>query len=257
MIIIVCGALAAFAFLLLMKVLWTKANVSLKPSANVIIIGTVVLVGALGVLMASGRLHWLMAAGTAVLPFLRRGFGLLRLAPMLANAWRLFGGGQPFSSPFRQPGFTARSESAPNISEAKTDDLNIRLDHKTGEMSGGVLAGKFNGRTLESLTEAEIVDFYNSVSDDSKRLLSAYIQRYHPNLSTASTGDQSAGAGSSTPELSVERARKILGVSANATKDEVIAAHRRLMQKNHPDRGGSEFLATEINQAKAVLLAQY
>ena len=54
--------------------------------------------------------------------------------------------------------------------------------------------------------------------------------------------------------MTVAQAREILGVSANATRDEIIKAHKRMMQKVHPDRGGSDFLAAQINQAKDTLL---
>jgi DnaJ family protein C protein 19 len=50
------------------------------------------------------------------------------------------------------------------------------------------------------------------------------------------------------------QARQILEVNDEASHEEIIAAHKRLIAKNHPDKGGSTYLASQINQAKDVLL---
>ena len=49
-------------------------------------------------------------------------------------------------------------------------------------------------------------------------------------------------------------AYEVLGLKSGANADEVHAAHRRLMRMAHPDTGGSDWLASRINQARDVLL---
>ncbi|MGH1536573.1 MAG: DnaJ domain-containing protein [Gammaproteobacteria bacterium] len=67
------------------------------------------------------------------------------------------------------------------------------------------------------------------------------------------TGDKEHSVNTST-KMSKEEAYKILGLNENATKEEIIEAHRKLIQKIHPDRGGNDYLASQINQAKDYLL---
>ena len=64
----------------------------------------------------------------------------------------------------------------------------------------------------------------------------------------------STGRSASTGGMDLSEACDTLGVTANATRQEVIDAHRRLIQKLHPDRGGNDYLAAKINEAKSVLL---
>lgn len=52
------------------------------------------------------------------------------------------------------------------------------------------------------------------------------------------------------------KARDLLGISASASHDEVIEAHRRLISKVHPDRGGSNEAVYEANAARDLLLAR-
>lgn len=54
--------------------------------------------------------------------------------------------------------------------------------------------------------------------------------------------------------MSAEEAMEVLGLKPGYTKEEVKMAHRRMMQKVHPDRGGSDYLAAQINKAKDTLL---
>ena len=72
------------------------------------------------------------------------------------------------------------------------------------------------------------------------------IQSYERVQTTANPGTSAT--------LTPEEAALILGVPENATAEEVREAHRRLIQKNHPDLGGTDYLAAKINQARDVLL---
>ena len=49
-------------------------------------------------------------------------------------------------------------------------------------------------------------------------------------------------------------ALKLMGLLGACSRNEVIQAHRRLMQQHHPDRGGSNEMAARLNAAKEILL---
>ena len=62
------------------------------------------------------------------------------------------------------------------------------------------------------------------------------------------------GEARGTARMSRAEALRILDLDETATADDIREAHRRLMVKIHPDRGGSTFLAAKINEARDVLL---
>lgn len=55
------------------------------------------------------------------------------------------------------------------------------------------------------------------------------------------------------PVMTRREASLILGVSPNSNSDRIKQAHKRIMLLNHPDKGGSPYMAAKINEAKDLL----
>ena len=54
--------------------------------------------------------------------------------------------------------------------------------------------------------------------------------------------------------MSRQEAYQVLGLREGASESEIREAHRRLMRGAHPDAGGSDWLASRVNQARDILL---
>ena len=81
----------------------------------------------------------------------------------------------------------------------------------------------------------------------------SYLEQRFPDDET--THEQAESDHPQNPTgLTRAEALSLLGLEEGATQDEIISAHRTLIQKVHPDRGGSDYLAAKINEAKDFLL---
>ncbi|MER8954299.1 DnaJ domain-containing protein [Mesorhizobium sp. M0833] len=146
-------------------------------------------------------------------------------------------------------------------STVRTAALEMELDHDTGGLEGLVLAGRHEGKMLGSMGRAELQQLYRELSGDpeSRQLLETYLDGRFPIWrKDADTNDgEGLGVAPGSGAMTKEEAYKILGLEAGAAAADVRKAHRRLMQRLHPDIGGTSFLAARINEAKDVLLSNH
>ncbi|MDQ6437752.1 DnaJ domain-containing protein [Mesorhizobium sp. LHD-90] len=158
-------------------------------------------------------------------------------------------------------GTPARPRTAGKRSSVRTAALEMELDHDTGKLEGMVLAGRHEQRMLGTMSLRELRELYEDLKGDpeSRQLLETYLDGRFPawrEHAKAQAGDGqrvAPGAGAMTKQEAYE----ILGLEAGASPADIRKAHRRLMQRLHPDLGGTSFLAARINEAKDVLLANH
>lgn len=188
-------------------------------------------------------------------------------------AWGLFTrghvwpGGWPYGWRRPMPHRARTHTQAGQTTAVRTGWLEVELDHETGAMRGRVLQGRYKGQALERLSQVAAVNFYREAApadSETARILEAYLDRtYGTAWRAAARGAQSNGAGHGDGRqsraranggMSREEAYKVLGINPGASMEEIRTAHHKLMMQNHPDHGGSGYLAAKINEAKDVLL---
>lgn len=190
--------------------------------------------------LITGKLHPLFAALAALVPLAYRAIGLFQTFNTIRGFTHRMKAG---ASPGPTPGQT---------SEVETAFLRMRLDHDTGEMHGTVLRGRFKGRALRDLALAHALELLDECQSDrqSMAVLEAYLDRVHEGWREHRRPPPRASADG----MSRDEAHAVLGLGPDATRDEIVEAHRRLIQRLHPDRGGSDYLAAKLNAAKDLLL---
>ncbi len=191
-------------------------------------------------LAVTGRIHWIGAAIGAALPFIRRSLPLiLRFLPTIQHLYKTR---------------TQPPPASDNQSQVNTRILSMVMNHDNNRLSGEVISGPFSGQQLDGMELSnleQLLDYCHQQDTDSARLLITYLNhRFGADWQQQST----APPPSSNGEMDEDAAYAVLGLIPGASKEDIVAAHRRMMQKMHPDRGGSDYLAAQINQAKDLLL---
>jgi DnaJ domain len=151
-------------------------------------------------------------------------------------------------------------KSSGQASRVRSAFLEMELDHDTGAMHGRILAGKYEGMSLDALDPLTLASLIGGIDSDSRQLLMAYLDRREPRWRENAQYDAAAGDGNNAApsgKMTKEEAYQILGIAPGASADEIGRAHRSLMKKLHPDQGGSTYLAARVNQAKDVLLRRH
>lgn len=197
-------------------------------------------------LAITGRLHWLGALVALLLPLAQRLLPLLlRVLPWIQ----------------RSIGYRKRRQSnSGGSSRVRSPMIEMSLSHDTGKMEGEVLSGSLKGRRLGSLSREEFLQLLQECRDgdlDSTRLLETYLDKRFGSAWRADDPgreDTEEASNRDTESMTRQEALEILGLEPGADREAIIEAHRRLIQRNHPDRGGSTWLASRINEAKTILL---
>lgn len=201
------------------------------------------------VLAVTGRAPALFAIlGAAMTQVMRFAPLLVRFLPSLKKAYT-----------------NSADPGAANRSKVLTKTLKMTLDHGSGTMDGEVLEGTLVGRQLQTLSLDELKGLYqycNQYDPEAGRLLMSFIARERAESwdgdTGAGSGDNHAGgsaAGSGgSSAMDKQEAMAILGLEEPHTRKDITQAHRSLMGKFHPDKGGNTYLATKLNNARDLLM---
>ena len=227
------------AIAVLILALWA-ARYFAKANPRTLAVG-VKTAGGIGALAGAALLTVRGQIGLA-LPLGIAGLALLGLWPGMPAGW-----GQRWN------------KTAGQVSRVRTAFIEMELAHDTGAMQGKILAGPYEGTTLDALNVPTLIRLLGDIDEESRALLAAYLDRREPRW--RENADASAGAGQGAAPgggpMTQEEAYQVLGLQPGANADDIARAHRTLMKKLHPDQGGSTYLAARVNQAKDVLLRRH
>ena len=227
-------AIIAIVALVMLIRLWFNQPKSTRIRWILYAVATIVVV-----LAVTGKLHWLMALGATVigaLPIIiKKLYFLLRYFPLIGGLISRAGYGKSGNARF------------------ETTWLRLEVNPALGTLDGEVLQGEFKNRRLSSMSLAELEKLKKILRGQdlkSTMLLQSYITVRNR---TRGTHSESTETHTDT-SMTRDEALNILGLKANATREDITRAYKRLIQKIHPDRGGSSYLTIKINQAKELLL---
>lgn len=145
-------------------------------------------------------------------------------------------------------------------SQIRAPMVEMTVDHRTGRLAGRFTAGRHAGNTLESLSVPQLAEEIGRLDPYSAELVEAYLDRrasgWRQNAQHDAGARRRSGA-AGRDAMTEEEAYDVLGLQPGATEAQVRSAHRSLMKKLHPDHGGTDYLASRVNQAKDIILSKH
>lgn len=191
-------------------------------------------IGSITFLIVSGRLPWIIGVIGAGLALLERASKFFKFAGWLRRY--------------------QRQKSTPGSAQLYSNHLRLHIQHHDGYMHGEITAGPHRGRSLAQLSFAELIELhqlYLQRDQEAAALLASYLRQTY---SQWQNPQERTTPPTPQEKLSREEALAILGLSEPVDIAQIIQTHRQLIQKLHPDRGGSDWLASRLNAAKERLL---
>ena len=150
------------------------------------------------------------------------------------------------------------------VSRMRSAMIEMEYDKASGRISGGVLAGAYEGQALADLSRVQCMQLHASCryqDGAGARLLEAYFDRRFPGWRATGEGKADTGRRSNVKSMagamSQDEAYEVLGLRQGSGREDIVRAHRTLIKKWHPDHGGSTDLAARVNEAKDVLLRRH
>ncbi len=216
-------ALVVFAGLMVFIAWYSRANDQQRNQAikNMLLYGLGI---ALLLLVVTGRIPWLFALVSAAIPFYRRALAFKGIINFFGK----------------------------NIGPTKltTKWLIVQYDFGKKTLDAKIIQGEFEGQHLSELADKQLQTLLEQCKTDiqSRAAVHAFMAMRH------SSGSNEQHNPVASSQLSKQQAYEVLGLQDGASQETIKQAHKRLMQKLHPDRGGSTYLATQINAAKDTLL---